>query len=715
MRKIQLTLVFFALALSSAFAQTRPTHKHVHTERCGTVQHQREQLSEVQYQQKVTDFEEWLQKKMRNARLTDDVLTIPVVVHVIHNGEPVGTTENPSDQDIIDHLAFVQRDFNLQNPAVSRVPSEFQDVLAAVEFEFCLAQRDPEGLPTTGIVRVNGGRESWGYNDNRALKSKSYWPAEDYVNFWFAPIIAGGLLGYAQPPETDLPGWEGFGDFSRTTDGIVVDPFVIDHPTYEGTTTHELGHFFSLRHIWGDGPCGVDDYCDDTPEAGSASSGCNAAQETCGSLDMIQNFMDYSDCISVFTQDQEDRMRTVMAFSPRRASLLNSPACSAPIVTAYNAGIRSASSPTQRCAHDFNARVELRNYGTENLTSVNIGYRLDGDVVNNFYEWTGNLGQYEVEEVQLPGLFLPPGFHRIEFFTNMPNGEADGDPDNDDFIQEFQVVDEEEIGKITFEGVAFPPTENWIIDNPDGSFTWRDTLMQNGNTAVCIDFANYSARGQSDRLNTPIWDLAGMDNPTLEFRVAYGRVLQGGDPIAPAEGLRVTVSNNCGRVNIPVYNKSRDELATMADVALTEEVNSSAPQSDGDWRTERVDLSRFKGEKVIISFQGQNDFGNVLWIDDIEVTNVTGLEDNLRPLTESVEVFPNPSTGRFKLRLNDTFSERLEISVLDITGRSLQAFSFENPAAGELLELNLSDLPKGVYSLRLQAGEQQVVKRVVLQ
>jgi len=690
-------------------------HTHGEGEPCGTVQLRKYHISEQSYQQEINAFEKWMAEKRKaraHQRIEEDVLTIPVVVHVIHNGQPVGEGPNITDAQIIDHLASVTEDYRATNPELNSIPSEFQDDIADVKFEFCLAQRDPEGLPTTGIIRVNGGRASWTYNDDRALKAQSYWPAEDYINIWVTEL-GGGLAGYAQPPETELPGWEGFGRFDRLTDGIVVDHAVFLRGARR-TTSHELGHYFSLRHIWGDGDCRADDYCEDTPESDAPNRGCDQAHESCNSLDMVANFMDYSACRHFFTNDQKERMRIVMENSPRRLSLLSSPACEAPIVTAYNAGIRAATSPNLRCAHEFAATVDLRNYGTENLTEVQIGYRLDDQVVENFYTWTGNLAQYDIEQIQLPGFMLPAGFHRIEFFTTMPNGEEDGDPTNDEHIQEFIVVDREPVALQDFEGGVWPPSDNWIIDNPDGSYTWRDTLLTYGNHAVCIDFANYSSVGQTDRLNSPLWNLAGMENPTLFFKVAYARATQGGDLVGESDALRITASNNCGRVNIPLKTISRDELATMPDFAMSDEANSSAPSSDSDWRTERLSLARFQGEEIIVSFWGINGYGNVLWLDDIEITNLTSLED-FENFKARFEVFPNPTTdGRMNLRLHESL-DGLQLEVSDLSGRSLWKKQFEHTQAGQTLTFTLPETARGLLLLRLTSTQGEIIQKIMVE
>ena len=89
-------------------------------------------------------------------------------------------------------------------------------------------------------------------------------------------------------------------------------------------TTHEVGHWLGLRHIWGDGDCLADDYCNDTPPAEAPNNTC-AKNVSCNSPDMIENYMDYTtdECMNIFTQDQKIRMHTVLRNSPRRKELVD--------------------------------------------------------------------------------------------------------------------------------------------------------------------------------------------------------------------------------------------------------------------------------------------------------------------------------------------------------------------------------------------------------
>src|SRR5690606_29195746 len=138
----------------------------------------------------------------------------------------------------------------------TNTPTEFLGVAGSLDIKFELAKRTPEGLPTNGIVRVEGTKSTWTLSDNFMLKSLSYWPAEDYLNIWVTDL-AGLLIGYAQFPVSTLPGLDESPD-NRLTDGVVVDyknfgssdhgSFNLDPNYNKGrTATHEVGHFFGLK------------------------------------------------------------------------------------------------------------------------------------------------------------------------------------------------------------------------------------------------------------------------------------------------------------------------------------------------------------------------------------------------------------------------------------------------------------------------------------
>ncbi len=247
------------------------------------------------------------------------VITIPIVFHVLY----ANSTENIADSEIFEQLQTLNDDFRRLNSDADNVWSQAADT----EIEFCLATIDPDGAPTNGILRVPTSVSSFG--SNNAMKftdqgGSDAWPASDYLNFWVCNL-GGGLLGYAQ-----FPGG------SASTDGVVCGyPYVGSNGPGAGiynlgrTGTHEVGHWLDLRHIWGDGGCGVDDGVSDTPESDASNFNCAIGHESCGSEDMVQNYMDYSQdaCMNLFTAGQAVRMQALFQPGGDRASLLNSNGC----------------------------------------------------------------------------------------------------------------------------------------------------------------------------------------------------------------------------------------------------------------------------------------------------------------------------------------------------------------------------------------------------
>ncbi|WP_266364445.1 M43 family zinc metalloprotease [Tellurirhabdus rosea] len=295
------------------------------------------------------DFEKTLQEKVaqinrlrRSGRMQLAVISIPVVVHIVHNGEASGTGRNISEAQVRSQLETLNEDFR-RKPGTRG----FNDnpVGADIEIEFCAAALDPQGRPMAerGIDRVNGNRANWSRDDiEGVLKPGTYWDPNKYFNIWvvdFAPVDE-RLLGYAQfPSQSELAGIPDNGG-AASTDGVVIryqsfgnaekGNFPVMQAPYNlgRTLTHEVGHWLGLRHIWGDGRCG-DDFVADTPTQESESRGCQVGRVSCGGANMVQNYMDYSDdgCFNVFTQGQKDRMRAVMELSPRRVSLTSSNVC----------------------------------------------------------------------------------------------------------------------------------------------------------------------------------------------------------------------------------------------------------------------------------------------------------------------------------------------------------------------------------------------------
>ena len=272
-------------------------------------------------------------KNYSNQISSREVITIPVVVHIVWNK----AEQNISEEQVRSQIEILNKDFRNNNPASAAIPNEFNNLIADIEIEFCLANRDPDGKATNGITRTQTAFEfivdEYASNNRRRIKhdflgGHSAWDTKKYLNIWVGKYTP-GTLGEACFP----------GVCSDEEDGVIVDPFVFgtkgiaanNTPNNMGrTTTHEVGHYFDLRHLWGSklGDCDSDDMVADTPPQFFPTDGCpNHPKTTCSSNDLFMNYMDYTDdaCMGMFSKGQ--KLRILAALNGARSGLLSSDGC----------------------------------------------------------------------------------------------------------------------------------------------------------------------------------------------------------------------------------------------------------------------------------------------------------------------------------------------------------------------------------------------------
>ncbi len=293
---------------------------------CGTMHGLEQELENnpaIKDQLKEIEKHSFINSNPNAIKRNEGVITIPVVIHIVYNH----SGENISDAQIQSQLDVLNQDFRRLNTDADNLWPQASDA----EIEFCLANRDPNGDATCGIIRTY--TDSTKFYSKFSMKAKATggsdpWPYQDYLNIWVCDIS--GLLGFARfPGYSDPELWDGVVTDYRAfgTIGDLRPDFALGR-----TTTHEIGHWLDLRHIWGDGDCLEDDGIMDTPNSNAANYNCDIGHRSCESVDMVQNYMDYSDdaCMNLFTAQQKLRMRALFEPGGFRESLLSSKGCDGP-------------------------------------------------------------------------------------------------------------------------------------------------------------------------------------------------------------------------------------------------------------------------------------------------------------------------------------------------------------------------------------------------
>ncbi|MEZ4772990.1 MAG: PKD domain-containing protein [Bacteroidia bacterium] len=574
--------------------------------KCSTLEVEADmQIQHADESESKDEFEEWLDGAIKRDQTTrslsrkagpDEVITLPVVIHVIYSYP----AENISDEQVLSQIEVLNQDYRRTNADQDRTPKEFKKVAVDTGIEFCLATVDPSGNPTTGIDRVSMSGSPFAERYiNETIKPATIWDTDRYLNIWVCNI-AGGILGYAQFPVssglTGLPGSTGRADADGVvisyntfgTSGTVVAPFDKGR-----TATHEIGHWLGLRHIWGDGPCGVDDFCKDTPETSQANFSCPPGVTGCaGTNAMVQNYMDYTDdaCMNMFTAEQRMRMRAVLENSPRRNNLINSTTCIAaktPPEPAFTVDLRTGCGPLT---------VNFTNNSTNDPET---------------FEWSFPGGKPATSnKPEQKVVYRQAGVYPVSL--RVTNSGGTRSITMDQYIQVYETGRQLPLEAKFETGNTFPP-QGFVILNPDNDDTWAQSGKVGGmgksNGALWLNNYDNNLTGGADWFMTPVMDFSTGVNTRLSFDLAYAMFDE-----KYSDTLGIFISTGCEASFQNIYYKGGKDLTTGS--AQSRVFSPLA----GEWRTEIIDLSQFDGLPFVqIAFVGFSGHGNDLFIDNLNV------------------------------------------------------------------------------------------------
>jgi PKD repeat protein len=683
-------LILINLFYYQIFAQENPIIP------CVTTENLQDLLSkDPSLYEKIEKFEKELEEYQHNPATTKSVRIIPTVVHVIH----MYGSENISKAQIENQIATLNLDMNRLNSDTTNTPAPFAAVAANCQIEFRLAKIDPNGNCTDGIVRVYSPLTNGPVNRDD-VKAVSYWPSNKYFNIWVVKNIDNGggqgtILGYAQYP--------GFGP--ATTDGIVVraDYFGsigTGNTGYKGrTTTHEVGHWLGLLHIWGDATCG-NDYVTDTPPHEAANSGCPTfpykANNSCGAGangEMYVNYMDYTNggCQNMFTQGQKAVMDFVL--NGTRANLWSASNLAATGVDGSQTGICAPKA-------DFKADKIFICAG-QSVTFTDLSWNGPVEVRN----WSFTGGTPSTSSDSMPVItYNTPGTYPVSLTVSNASGS------NTKTQIAYINVSPSPGGPTplfeSFEDAQPIPNNRWLVNNPDNGTTWTVSSAAGATGIYSARILNNAANYNNvDELISTTYNMSGVTSASIKFKVAYAQRTSSTNDI-----LRLFVSGNCGQTWALRWSQSGSTLATAP---IT---SSNFVPTATQWK--EVTVSNIPATNFTSNFRFKFTFesagGNNIYIDDINLNIISSMDENSS--IKELSIYPNPSNGVVNIEYTAEKELQTNFTIHDITGRLVLQQQSQSSIGKNKFTINQnSTLRPGMYVLSIENEEGKYSQRLIIE
>ncbi len=351
----------------------------------------------------------------------------------------------------------------------------------------------------------------------------------------------------------------------------------------------------------------------------------------------------------------------------------------------------------------------FRNSGIDPQSNFTVAYQLDSDpIVEETFSGTLGSGAQEIYDFTTPLTITASGEYTLTVSVDL---SGDENVSNDEVQLPFYAVTEATALDFTetFETNGFPPP-SWTIDNPDGDTTWVEQgniTGSDGNASVTayINNYNYNSPGEEDIFTTEIFDLTNSGMITLDFDLAKAQY-----SASLFDGLRIEASIDCGATYSVIYFKEDLDLSTLPGY---ETANQWTPGSSSDWRNEEIDLSAFSGENVLFRFININGYGNSTFVDNINVTGVLGVEENI--LSELISLYPNPASNEVHIAIGNAAFDSLEVMVVNSLGQRIQTIDSSSVQRNSNVSFDVRNLASGLYFITIKADNTSITKKLLIE
>jgi len=359
------------------------------------------------------------------------------------------------------------------------------------------------------------------------------------------------------------------------------------------------------------------------------------------------------------------------------------------------------------CATTLNPIATITNTGNNTITTCTVTYQIDAQAPNSV-PYSGSIAPGATATVAIPAISASAGTHTLTVASSMPNGSTDINPNNDAKKTTFSIIGAAINAPIVepFTTTTFPPT-NWTkIDVDNDNLGWTRVTAtgssSGGGTARVYFYA--APAGTIDELYLPYNNLG--TNSSLTFYTA-GAPYTSGSP--ENDKLEFMISTDCGQNWSTLYSKSGGTLYTAA--ATT---SNFVPNSAGQWRMETVALGTYDNQNdLLMKFVGTSDYGNNVYVDDVNLTTTTGIQNHNSNVLFST-VYPNPALASANVLITLSKSESVKVSLVNMLGQNVFTEAREMAAGDNHVIINTSALAGGLYHVVISSKEGNTVLKLTV-
>jgi len=614
-----------------------------------------------------------------------DPYIIPVLFHVYWNESlvPIAPTY------IVDVLEQTNARLGAENPDIEMVPDVFQAIIGDAEIELQLAKKLPGNVCTSGIIYHN-----YNWNQGVVVDFGNSIETSHYLNIHVFP----SNISYALLPNTNQL-------INEPIDCIVFSTYDILNRIE--ILTHEVGHWFGLYHTFGmtnstGGDCG-DDLVDDTPPT-RGSLDCNLELIDCTPevVENVNNFMDYTNCGSMFTFGQVQRMHNILEDPALNRIQIHQPG------NLLYAGVGD----TDQCARTSQTwYFPVMDCGS---TTVRYSYLVNGQIPDSVLWEFYTIGPVpEYSSASMPWFSYSQSGLAVVYLWLYFGSEAEFTIINHQVVVNDLPTILPEIAEFPFEldpddGLVLPNEHMNLLGAPlDEGWQICDFAGYQGNQCIYVPARIVDGEEVAD-LEIGMFNMSGLTQPTISFHVAAALV-----PLGAYHTLEVLFHDECSTIFIGDVWVSRP----LIEIFNNNTSSGFIPNSDSQW----VEVSATFPEWVnsthgfitirLRTIMQTGFSGEPFYLDNFRIGNLelTTSVQTIENPESSLLLYPNPAKNQMNWSSGNETG--LNIRIFDALGRLVA----DKPLSSSAGSININSWAPGIYNFILETQSGFKVEKFVVE